>query len=155
MNWVRTLGLVAAPLRSAYTKNDVVGSANVKPLATSRSPSGSPESEMMSNSLQRDIDFTKALEDTEGECGVRLDALVAETLIFYAARLYRQDYREARDYALVNNLPDGTSDQERSAYKQLIDRYFNRRSVSARKKRKAEGGNRPFAPTEVYEGDAR
>lgn len=109
----------------------------------------------MTKPIREDGDFIKALEDAEGECGVKLDALVAETLIFYAARLYRQDYREARDYALVNNLPDDTSNQERSAYKQFIDRYFNRRSVSAGKKRRAEGGNRPFAPTEAYEGDAR
>jgi hypothetical protein len=71
-----------------------------------------------------------------------LSPLLAAELIEEFSNTFRGgDYKDARNRALDSRLLDG---DEREAYKDFLDRFWQRRAQAARRERKERW--RPFAP---------
>lgn len=98
--------------------------------------------------LERDADFMRCWNASEELHRLILDRDVLVQMITVARLLIKPwGYKKARDHALDTYRFNKAPDEERAAYKNFLNRYFNKKAVAGTKRK-----HRPKTPLEVYEG---
>jgi type III secretory pathway component EscR len=98
--------------------------------------------------MRNDPDFKKCLEETDDYHKILLDLDIVEQMIRVISPMIKRtsDFRQARDQALRAYRFADSTEEEGAAYKDFLNRYFNKKAVAGAKRK-----HRPRTPVEVYE----